>query len=262
MISVITACKNEKMTIEQTILSVLSQTCTDYELIIIDGGSTDGTLDIIEKYKDKISYFISEKDSGIYNAMNKGIEASRGDILYFLNANDTLFDEHVFAKIVKSFDENPEAQFIFGDANCISQGQAQIVSHVKYHNHYYLFINNYLHHQAMFYKKELFEKFGYYDEKYFIAGDADRNVCFLIKHNTPTLYLNKPLTNYSLNGISCDLKYKKLIDKEAKEIYLKYYKSSYYLAYYGCKLYRLIKYMFPKFKFKKRIKTINVKMVP
>ena len=97
-ISIITVVKNAEKTIENTILSVLNQTYKNIELIIIDGVSTDGTLDIINKYKDKISYFISEPDTGVYNAMNKGIKAATGDIFYFLNANDSLYDDKVLCQ--------------------------------------------------------------------------------------------------------------------------------------------------------------------
>ena len=82
-ISVITVCYNEVATVEKTLESIFSQSYKNIESIVIDGGSTDGTLDVIEKYKDKIAYFISESDEGIYNAMNKGIKASSGEVLYF-----------------------------------------------------------------------------------------------------------------------------------------------------------------------------------
>ena len=91
-VSVICACYNAQNTIEDSILSVINQTYNNIEYIIIDGASADKTLEITEKYKDQISYFSSEPDTGIFNAMNKGIKASTGDIIYFLNSNDYLFD--------------------------------------------------------------------------------------------------------------------------------------------------------------------------
>ena len=100
-ISVITVVYNAKDTIERTIKSVIAQLYDNYEYIIIDGGSTDGTLDIIEKYRDKISYFISESDEGIYDAMNKGVLKATGDYVAFINADDW-YEPNAF-KLVASY---------------------------------------------------------------------------------------------------------------------------------------------------------------
>lgn len=92
-ISVITVCYNCVSVIEQTIKSVLEQTYPNIEYIIIDGGSMDGTVDIIKKYSDTVTYWISEPDNGIYDAMNKGIDMATGDYLNFMNAGDTFFED-------------------------------------------------------------------------------------------------------------------------------------------------------------------------
>ena len=98
-ISIITVSYNAAKTIEQTISSVVNQTYQDIEYIIIDGGSTDGTMDIIRKYEDRIAYWISEPDKGIYDAMNKGIDVATGDYVYFLGADDRLVDANIIDKI-------------------------------------------------------------------------------------------------------------------------------------------------------------------
>jgi len=105
-ISIITAVYNGEQTIEECINSIINQTYKDIEHIIIDGGSTDGTLDVIKKYKDNISKVISEPDKGIYDAMNKGIALSTGGIIGFLNADDVYADEHVIENVVKAISEN------------------------------------------------------------------------------------------------------------------------------------------------------------
>src|ERR1035437_822845 len=99
-ISVITICLNERDNIEKTIKSVINQNSTDFEYLVIDGGSIDGTTEIISKYNDKLSYFISEKDSGIYSAMNRGIKNSTGEYLLFLNGGDYLSDVNILSKFV------------------------------------------------------------------------------------------------------------------------------------------------------------------
>ena len=112
-ISVVTVCYNAVDCIEQTMLSVLDQTYHDIEYIIIDGGSTDGTVDIIKKYADRLAYWISEPDKGIYDAMNKGIAVATGDYINFMNAGDTFRDQssiYTYVDVIK-----PESEIIYGD---------------------------------------------------------------------------------------------------------------------------------------------------
>ncbi|MDH5682011.1 MAG: glycosyltransferase, partial [Spirochaetota bacterium] len=114
-ISVITVCYNSEKTIEETLKSIYAQSYPNIEHVIIDGQSTDRTVDIIKKYKDQYQYFVSEKDNGIYHAMNKGIEASSGDILFFLNSDDYFPDEKVVEDVVNKFVENPELDAVYGN---------------------------------------------------------------------------------------------------------------------------------------------------
>ena len=114
LITLITVAYNAVKDIENTILSVLNQTYPNIEYIIIDGGSTDGTLDIIKKYEDKISYWVSEPDKGIYDAMNKGALKATGEWLNFMNAGDTFYNEQVLEKVFKDNDWS-DADVIYGD---------------------------------------------------------------------------------------------------------------------------------------------------
>jgi glycosyltransferase involved in cell wall biosynthesis len=99
--SVITVVFNRKESLEKTILSVINQTYKNIDFVIIDGGSTDGTIDIIKKYSNNISYWISEKDNGIYDAMNKGLKAAKGDYIWFINSGDEIFSENILMNIAE-----------------------------------------------------------------------------------------------------------------------------------------------------------------
>lgn len=101
LISIITISYNSCLTIEDTILSVINQTYPHIEYIVIDGGSKDGTVDIIKRYENKISYWISEPDKGIYYAMNKGIAATTGEWINFINCGDSFYDKNVIARLFK-----------------------------------------------------------------------------------------------------------------------------------------------------------------
>lgn len=224
-ISVITVCKNEAETIEKTLVSVLNQSYKNFEIIVIDGKSTDGTLEILEKYRSHLAHFTSEKDYGIYNAMNKGLNAASGELLYFLNANDTLFDNFVFENVVRAFEKNPNAKLLFGDIIFLKKdGSLHFkVDFQKNYNDYWLFRHNTMCQQAIFYKKEAFKKFGNFNEKFKIAGDTERNMNFIIKNEAEALYLPVIIVNFLMGGISSNLRVRKILKKENKRLYKKYY---------------------------------------
>lgn len=117
-ISIITVCFQAEKTIRQTIESVLSQTYPDIEYIIIDGASTDGTLQIIQEYRSRIATVLSEKDKGLYDAMNKGLKLATGDYIYFLNADDLLYEEDTLSK---AFSKCSHADIIYGEAMFIDE---------------------------------------------------------------------------------------------------------------------------------------------
>lgn len=117
LISVVTVCFNAVKDIEKTILSVINQTYENIEYIIIDGGSTDGTVDVIKKYADRITYWISEPDKGIYDAMNKGIKVATGEWINFMNAGDSFYSKDVIEKFLPFIDE--DTYIAYGDTMMI-----------------------------------------------------------------------------------------------------------------------------------------------
>ncbi len=117
-ISIITVVFNDEEHLEGTIISVLEQSNSNFEYIIIDGGSTDGTLDIIKKYAERFSYWISEKDNGIYSAMNKGLRAATGDFVWFLNSGDQIHEKTTIDKLLKKV--NRETDVIYGETVLIN----------------------------------------------------------------------------------------------------------------------------------------------
>ena len=199
-ISIITICYNSELTISGTLKSIKSQSFRDFEHIVIDGGSTDKTISIIEKenISDKV---ISEKDSGIYDAFNKGIINSKGDIIGFLNSDDTFYDKNSLKKIEESMKENIDC--VFGDLvytnsqnkiNRIWKGSKFTKGSFK---------KSWMPAHPTFYcKRNIYNKYGFYDESFRIAGDFELMMRFLEKHNITSKYINNRLINMRQGGIS------------------------------------------------------------
>lgn len=154
LITIITVCFNAVNVIERTILSIINQTYPNVEFIIVDGGSKDSTIDVIRKYDNKISKWISEPDKGIYDAMNKGIKLATGEWINFMNAGDCFSDENVLSKIFGQ--EYPASvKFLYSDNYYVDEKGKQTYA---VHNHNNLSIL----HQSAIYRKELHEMCGHY----------------------------------------------------------------------------------------------------
>jgi len=222
-ISIITVVKNAEKTIEDTILSVLNQTYRNVEFIIIDGISNDGTKDIIRKYQDKISYFISEPDSGIYNAMNKGIKVATGDILYFLNANDTLYDNYVLENVVKYFQNDENLDFLYGNVQFTEDKKDYSTYKHNDFKSILTFLDRNICHQVIFYNTRLFKNYGLYDESYKIFADYEYNVRLFVKYKVETKYVDIFIARFEIGGVSYN---EKILKDEFKRIYDKYFKNN------------------------------------
>ena len=212
LITVIIVVFNAEKYLEKALQSVINQIYPNIEYIIIDGGSTDGTLDIIKKYEDFIDYWVSEKDEGIYDAMNKGVKCSLGDYLYFLGADDVVISENVFSSIfIEEMDSIKDSKLVYG--NVIFKDNADIYDG-KFSTYKLRFKN--ICHQAIFYKAELFKKLGLYNTKYKIWADYERNVRFWRVSN-PT-YINKAIAIYRRAGASSSIELDKDFFADYEEI--------------------------------------------
>jgi glycosyltransferase involved in cell wall biosynthesis len=212
IISIVTVTYNSVHNIEETILSVINQTYQNIEYIIIDGGSVDGTMNIVKKYKNSIDYIVSEKDNGIYDAMNKGIKLASGKWINFLNSGDTFNNKKVIESI--SFKNYENYVMIFGNAKIYNAKKIFLKTLKALNltkNNLILFGTRVVCHQAIFYNKKI--KFKY-PKKYRLKGELYSYFEYL-KHGK-SAHLNLVLCNYNLGGIGNILQKKN--DKELWEV--------------------------------------------
>ena len=220
-ISIITVSYNAVATIEQTILSVINQTYENIEYIIIDGGSTDGTIDIIKKYEDQISYWISEPDNGIYDAMNKGIIKTTGEWIYFLNSGDYFLDNEIINKIAKVIFYNKIAKetIVLGKIRCFyDEFFMGIVKGKSMVDAWYM-----PPHQGMFIARALYKKYPYFSYLK-ILGDRELLIRLKQAEIKEFFQVNEVIAQYDLGGISGNPKNALLVFKESLVLHLIYEK--------------------------------------
>ena len=211
-ISIITVCYNARATIERTLKSVTGQTYADKEFVVIDGGSTDGTLDILKKYEDKIDVLASEPDKGIYDAMNKGVAKASGDYVIFINADDYFYDDNVLTEVAKC----PPADFIFGDQYDEEDGNRQLAENLDALDVYHMF-RGYFAHQSILAKRELFQKYGNFDLSYKICADWDWILRCLV-NGASTARIDSPVAVFTIGGASGVAGKKGLLSAERKRL--------------------------------------------
>ena len=219
LISIITVNYNDAEGLEKTIKNVQSQTYRDFEHIIIDGDSTDGSKAIIEKYKSSFSYWVSEPDTGIYNAMNKGIRAAKGRFLYFLNTKDEFYNVEVLKEISNKLSINNDIYY----GNLIlkkSNNHKERVIYTPKELTFSFFLKRTIPHQAAFIKKSLFDSVFYYNEDFKIVSDWEFFMCAIIKQQVTYQYLDMIISYYDSTGISSNKLYASTFKKE-KQISLR-----------------------------------------
>lgn len=247
-ISVVTVCKDPGEALNRTVESVLAQTYSDIEYIIVDGASTDGTIQYLKEInmmirKGEISSlrkasmdkffatarsfkFISEPDSGIYNAMNKGMGLSSGDFILFLNAGDYLVDKNILSKMAEKIDKNrADCDIYFGDIiseNPVLRTRYQVPNRLKKINAVKLFFWT-VPHAAAFIKKDSLAKVGGYDESFKIASDYDFFIKALIIEKMKFKYISLNISFFQTGGISSTPVNKGSLKSENLKIIKKYY---------------------------------------
>jgi glycosyltransferase involved in cell wall biosynthesis len=203
-VSLITVSSDSFKTIKHTIDSVLDQTYPNIEYIIIDNASTDGTVDKVKSYENKISKFISEPDKGIYNAMNKGIKLATGNIVGILNSDDFFCNKNVIEKVVAAF-QNKDVDSIYGDVQFIDPANINKIirfyssKNFKPRKFKFGFMPA---HPSFYVKKKYFELLGYYHEDYKIAADFELLIRFLLVNNLRSSYIEMPFVSMRPGGVS------------------------------------------------------------
>lgn len=227
-LSIITINYNDCAGLLKTIKSVISQTFKDFEWIVIDGGSSDGSRELIEQYADHFAYWVSESDKGIYNAMNKGIKVAQGEYLQFLNSGDSFSDSKVLEKVfVKDYEED----IIFSKRVLMCFGDGTTKEVVREKGNFFTpfnLIDQNINHQSAFIRRELFERIGYYDESYRIIADRKFFFDSILLHNAKTAMLDFVLVHYDGGGISSTIDSTKEKDRLIEERMPKGALSDYY----------------------------------
>jgi len=195
-VSIITVNKNNATGLANTIRSVINQTFKEVEFIIIDGASNDGSIDIIKQNEQNVTRWISQTDSGIYNAMNKGIALATGKYVYFLNSGDCFINDHTLQSFFENTQEDNE-DFLIGNV-LINDKVLKIPNKISL----FYILNFGFSHQSFFIKRSVYQITGVYDENYSIVADINHFILSLVKFNMSYRYKDVLLTRIEPNGIS------------------------------------------------------------
>lgn len=220
-ISIITINYNDKKGLEKTIESVVNQSFKDFEFVVIDGGSTDGGKEVLEQNSSKINYWISEKDSGVYNAQNKGIKVATGEFVIFMNSGDTFVDNDVLSNV--SLDLTNEFDIYYGDNFKVKADGSKRLKTYPEKLSFSFFYGSCINHQSTFIRKKLFEDYFLYNENLKIVADWEFFIYTICHENVPYKYLAKTIANYDFTGISSLDKYKNKVIEERLGVMQKYF---------------------------------------
>jgi GT2 family glycosyltransferase len=211
LISIITVVFNGGETLQRTIDSVKKQTYKNIEYMIIDGGSTDNTLEVVEANSEYVSFWVSEKDGGIYDAMNKGISIAKGDIIGIINADD-YYEPDAVEQVVRAYNENG-GDILHGDIKYIRNDKVLFCLKPVVHLTKWSFKRMPVNHPSAFITKAAYENIGLYDKSFKIAGDWDFCLRAFLQ-NRKFVYIPTTIASFTLEGVSI-----KQAEKGIREIY-------------------------------------------
>lgn len=222
LISIITINLNNFTGLKKTFESVFSQTFTDFEYIVVDGGSVDESPELIKNNQDKISYWQIKKDAGIYQALNQGIKKSKGKYLLFLHSGDYFLDYKALERI---FTNDLSVDIIYADAKRLNEKNNKIEIYSQPDHLTSLFFYRYsLCHQSMFFKRELFDKFGFYREDLKIVADWAFNLKIFLSQGCTWQHLSTPIVYFDTNGLSSQNV--ELLNQERNQVLREFFNDS------------------------------------
>lgn len=210
-IAIITINYNDCLGLQKTFDSVFSQTYRDFEFVVVDGGSTDGSKELIQKHKDKVSQWVSEKDRGVFHAMNKGIRMASAEFVIFMNSGDIFNASTTLDEVIP--DLTADYDIYYGDNYKESPSSKRLKTYPEKLNFSFFYTSS-INHQSTFIRRSLFEKYFYYNENYKIASDWEFFVYTICHQNVPYRYLKKTIAIYDFTGMSSNPKNSDLFRNE------------------------------------------------
>lgn len=232
IISIITINYNNKSGLEKTIRSVLSQSFKNFEYLIIDGGSSDGSKEIIKEFEKDITYYVSEPDRGVYHAMNKGISKAKGKYIFFLNSGDTFYSNDV---LFQFFSHQGGEDIIYGNINFISEDGTCQKENYPEELSFFFFFRLGICHQCVFTKRDCLINLGMYDDTFKIVADWKFLVTAICLSGCSYNHIDVTIANFYTNGISFSQSNFELTRLEKQTVFKKEFKMFYndYLDYHS-----------------------------
>jgi len=220
-LSIITINYNSAGDLERTIKSVVEQSWSEYEFIIIDGGSSDESINIINRYINRINYYVSEPDKGIFNAMNKGIKKASGEYLLMLNAGDILHNKHILNEVFRK--QSYTEDILYGNAILESRGKIIGKKNFSFQITFDFFRKTSLSHQSAFIRKQIHSQIGLYDESLKFSADWKFFILAFCKFNVSTRFLDCFIAQCNCDGLTWQPSNFPLMKKENESVLMNYF---------------------------------------
>lgn len=215
--TIITVNRNNKEAFRQTLESVFSQTCADYESVVIDGASTDGSAEVMRQYESQIAYGVSEPDKGVYDAMNKAIAHATGDYILFLNSGDVFADADALQRVA---DRMTDTDFVFAE-NLLTECGHSMRKRLPDRLPFRFFLSDNVCHQSSFIRRELFSEIGLYDTRYKLVADWAFFMDALFLRKKSYCVVHTVVSVYDMTGMSSRSENQDILRRERAEIMTK-----------------------------------------